>query len=68
MSCSIVFTFTGEKSREFTSGVFLDALIWMHRLGAVAQMGVDVIMREPNLDYLNDPTPVSVIIKISDSF
>ncbi|PSN50530.1 hypothetical protein C0J52_03525 [Blattella germanica] len=47
----------GEKSRQYSKGVFMDALLWAHRLGNMARMGIHVIMRQPDVRDLVEASP-----------
>jgi hypothetical protein len=54
--------FSGDGQRESSHGRFQDALTWAEKLGVAAQMGVQVIMRKPDLHELFKPTTVSTNI------
>jgi hypothetical protein len=58
---------SGERQSENSHGRFLDALIWAQKLGVAARMGAQVIMRQPDLHGLLEPTPVSTNIRSKKS-
>jgi len=55
--------FAGDRQSVSSQGWFLDALKWADKLGVAAQIGVQVIMQQPHLYGLFEPTPVSTNIQ-----
>lgn len=64
--CNFLFAAESNSLSKPSQGWFLDALLWAQRLGTAARLGIQVVLRQPNIQGLKQPTPdywVSVLHK-----